>query len=179
MVDTGTERLEVIYGMLKDKEKLLSTIRNFEKQKIWIQPFPSWSILCEELIEYAVFLALEDFKHNKNIARKVNVEILLRFAGIDQIREAIRKFDIKEGEDIALIILNSQKEIKDIKEAFSNVSMNDIRKNSKTPPNLSKIKDLYGFTERYLKSIRKGRHITEKESIIRAVREQIGTLLIE
>lgn len=179
MVNNEDKKLELRYGILKNKEKLLGTIRRLEKQEIWIQPFPSWSILCKELIEYAVCLALEDFKQNKNIARKLNVEILLRFSGVDQIRDAIRKFDINEGEEITLVILNNKENIQDVKEVFRNDSVEDIRKHSKITPILSKIKALYGFTGRYLKSVRKGRQITERESIIRAVREQIGALLIK
>lgn len=179
MVNKEEKRLELRYGILKNKEKLLRTIRRLEKQEIWIQPFPSWSILCKELIEYAVCLALEDFKQNKNIARKLNVEILLRFSGVDQIKDAIRKFDINEGEEITLVILNNREEIQDVKESFRTISMKDIRENSKVKPDLSKIKALYGFTGRYLKSISEGRQITERESVIRAIREQIGVLLIK
>lgn len=175
------EYLGVLYGILKRKEALLEFIRRMERREIWIQPFPCWAVLNEKLLEYATFLAKKDFEKGINKARKLNVQILLRFTGDDQIRDAIQKLEIKNDQNLILAIVSKEESLKETKERIETKSIMDIlgKEDMNTTPDLKKIKLTFGFTPRYLSAICKSRERTDKEVIERALMEQMALLNIK
>lgn len=168
-----------MYGKVESKEDFLDFIREMEQDGIWIQPLPCWAVMDEELLEFAAFLAIKDHQKSAEIARKMNAQVLLRFAGTDQIRDAVKKFGIKDHQSVALVIVTeNEMGKKKVKRELKEKSIIELKTNNQSLPHvdLNKIRSLYGLTDRYLRAIQEGRDINRNKAIRLGLMEQMGLL---
>ncbi|NIQ07912.1 MAG: hypothetical protein GWO20_20000 [Candidatus Korarchaeota archaeon] len=170
-----------IYGSLLDKESLLETLREMERQNIWLQPFPCWVVLDKRLLKHAAYLAILDFQKETHIAQKLNVQTLLRFAGTTQIRDAINKFDVKEGEPIVIVLLAKEGIKQKIKKRLvrNGIISSRERKQLEAKVNLRGIQVVYDLSPRYVHAIRKGRGYSKKEALVMAIMEKMALLPLQ
>ncbi len=77
---------------LGDKSKISEIIDGWSRRSVWIQFIPSCLVISIRSIILAVQLALRDFIRGDNIARKLNLEIGLRYLARTQVREVLEIF---------------------------------------------------------------------------------------
>ncbi|MHA1616532.1 MAG: KEOPS complex subunit Cgi121 [Candidatus Njordarchaeales archaeon] len=94
----------ILYGVLRDVAMVETIISDFEKKRVYIALIPCWIVIDYEIMQYAIYIALKDFESGINRAKKPHIELLLRLAGKDQIRETLDFFKLREGEQYAIII---------------------------------------------------------------------------
>lgn len=137
-------------------------------------------ILNPEHVYFAVFYALEAFKQKANIARTLNLEILLKAAAEDQIREALSKIGLKKGRQdiVALTLAENQEEAekaaRTITERLAGHLSPDILK--PTPSKLESIARLFDITEERLKA--DSAYPDKEKALLNLIIEEIALTLI-
>lgn len=81
-----------------DREELISRVSKLEG----VQVFDADAIVHEDHIRFAFFHAIKAFEEEKNIARTLGLELLLRAAGTAQIETAIQAGGVKDPKNIII-----------------------------------------------------------------------------
>ncbi|MHA1590824.1 MAG: KEOPS complex subunit Cgi121 [Candidatus Njordarchaeales archaeon] len=100
--------LGFLFCIVRKRSKMEEIINYLESRNIFLALLPCWLIIDLKIILHAVNIVLKDFKMGENRAKKPNLELLLRLAGTDQIREAIKFFEIKESEKYVIVVFASK-----------------------------------------------------------------------
>ena len=105
-------------GDFSDVNKLLDKINNFsDKHNVVIQVFNADMIYGKDHLISAVFHAKRAMKRKTNTTNTLSMEILLYASGERQLKHAIPKMGIKEGNlSIAIVFTNDDVENKNIVE---------------------------------------------------------------
>ena len=103
---TGFENAKI-----EDVETLLKELQKIEKtHSTTIQLFNSNLIATKQHLYISAYHALKAFKEKRNIADKINMEIMLYASGQRQIGKAINLLGVKpENKQIAAIIITKEK----------------------------------------------------------------------
>lgn len=103
---TGFENAKI-----EDVETLLEELQKIEKtHSTTIQLFNSNLIATKQHLYISAYHALKAFKEKRNIADKINMEIMLYASGQRQIGKAINLLGVKpENKQIAAIIITKEK----------------------------------------------------------------------
>jgi len=159
-------------GHVKDSSKYIESVKDLEREGIFVQNFPCEYLLCEELLTIAANIAIRDFKLGENRAKKISTEFLLRLTGLSQIKEAFERFFDKE-EFVAYFVVFSLKkvnlELEYVKEKIRGV---DLRE-EKCEKNLNAIMKKYRVTENEIKSISRP-YLSNFEILKRVIIERIA-----
>ncbi|MFA4701329.1 KEOPS complex subunit Cgi121 [Pyrococcus kukulkanii] len=83
---------------------------------------------CPEEVTFATLLALKAFIQGRNKARTVKGEILLRLAGVRQIREAINLVGAREGENF-IVTFGTEDPCKLLAEILSKIGVVEVTLN--------------------------------------------------
>lgn len=98
--------------VVNDVDKAIRRILDYEGKGIWIQLIPSKLILSKRQLIFAISLAIDAWEKGFAISKKLNLEVLLRFLGKTQIRQAIGIFNkIQTTEYWVVIICDINKKI--------------------------------------------------------------------
>ncbi len=153
-----------LFGKMLKPEKIPDIVSHLEKNRIWVLFLPCWSILSEKHLQYAILLALRDFKLHENRAKKINIQLLLRFFGENQISKVLKKARIEKNEPVCLIIF-SEKNV-DVKEKLDTVVsllkktnlMADLTDKFICKPDINRIMKLYGITSDELHAVSRNKN---------------------
>ena len=157
---TGFENAKI-----EDVETLLEELQKIEKtHSTTIQLFNSDLIATKQHLYISAYHALKAFKEKRNIADKINVEIMLYASGQRQIGKAIKLLGVKpENKQIAAIIITKEKK------------ENNNKNNSKDHKNV--IKKLLQLLK--AKESQKVLEITEKKRNIILKKFNITEIMLE
>lgn len=89
-----TKNLYITKVFVQDAEKIIPLIGD---------DFQIVSGECWEEVAFAALLAVRSFERGTNHARTLGGELLLRLAGTLQIRDAIAKYGVKNGENYLVV----------------------------------------------------------------------------
>ena len=109
---TGFENAKI-----EDIETLFEELLKIEKaHSVTIQLINSDLIASKQHLQISAYHALKAFKEKRNIAEKINMEIMLYASGQRQIGKAINLLGIKtENQQIAAIIISKEKNNNDFR----------------------------------------------------------------
>ena len=173
---TGFENVKI-----ENVETLFEGLQKIEKaHSVTIQLFNSDLIATKQHLQISAYHALKAFKEKRNIAEKINMEIMLYASGQRQIGKAINLLGIKpENKQIAAIIITKEKN------NDSKVHKNVIKKllqllKAKESPKVLEITEKkrniickkFNITEKMLKAI-------TKEKTEKAINNTITELILE
>jgi len=149
--------LGYLCGKVKDKKKLIDSISTLEKKDIFILVIPCWSIIDYSHINHAILLALRDFKTQEIKARKISLQILLRFLGENQIAKALSKIEISDNDPICILVITTLKDMK-ILDHVKNILLEanavyNLTKDFICQPDLDKIKALYSIKKEEINAV--------------------------
>lgn len=178
---TGFENAKI-----EDIETLLKELQKIEKtHSTTIQLFNSDLIATKQHLYISAYHALKAFKEKRNIADKINMEIMLYASGQRQIGKAINLLGVKpENKQIAAIIITKEK-----KENNNKNNSKDHKNVIKKLLQLLKAKEsqkVLEITEKKRNIILKKFNITEKmleatakEKTEKALNKAITELILE
>ncbi|MFX0162995.1 MAG: KEOPS complex subunit Cgi121 [Candidatus Hodarchaeota archaeon] len=182
---TGFENVKI-----ENIETLFEELQKIEKtHSVTIQLFNSDLIATKQHLQISAYHALKAFKEKRNIAEKINMEIMLYASGQRQIGKAINLLGIKpENKQIAAIIItkeNKNNKSKDLENVIKKLLQ--ILKAKESPKVLEiteKKRNIickkFDITEKMLKATIKER--TEKainNAITELILEKIALLALE
>jgi len=156
--------LRTIYAILTNKRKFEEIIQESEKAGIFITVIPCDLVISDLHLQYSINAAIRDFKFEQNIAKKISMQILLRFLGERQINIALKKATFEEGADICLIFtaekhddISTNKIAENIiKKAKSTGALEKISLTKRCRPDLEKIIEIYDIVSEELEAISRG-----------------------
>jgi KEOPS complex subunit Cgi121 len=187
---TGFENAKI-----EDVETLLEELQKIEKtHSTTIQLFNSDLIATKQHLYISAYHALKAFKEKRNIADKINMEIMLYASGQRQIGKAINLLGVKpENKQIAAIIITKEKKDDDNNNKNSKDHKNVIKKllqllKAKESPKVLEITEKkrniilkkFNITEKMLEATAKEK--TEKtlnKAITELILEKIALLALE
>jgi KEOPS complex subunit Cgi121 len=173
---TGFENVKI-----EDVETLFEELQKIEKAHcVTIQLFNNNLIATKQHLQISAYHALKAFKEKRNIAEKINMEIMLYASGQRQIGKAINLLGIKpDNKQIAAIIITKEKN-NDIK-VHENVKKKLLKiLKAKESPKVLEITEKkrniickkFNITEKMLKAI-------TKEKTEKAINNAITELILE
>ncbi len=98
-------RYRIIFA-IADRKKLLDAVLEFEKRGVWIQYIPCEFVVSRRVLDIATVLALRDLNRGKMVARKLNLQVALRYFGRTQVRDVIPLLETSRGSKFAIIIIS-------------------------------------------------------------------------
>jgi len=174
---------------IEDIETIFKELQKIEKaHSVTIQLFNSHLIATKQHLQISAYHALKAFKEKRNIAEKINMEIMLYASGQRQIVKAINILGIKpENKQIAAIIIskenNNNRKVHEnvIKKLIQALNAKESRKVLEiTEKKRIIIRKKFNITEKMIKAITKEK--TEKainNAITELILEKIALLALE
>jgi KEOPS complex subunit Cgi121 len=154
-------------GNISDLDKFLKQIGNFsQKNKVTIQAFDADTIFGKDHLVSAVEHAVRAMNRKTNTTNSLEMEILLYASGERQLKLAIPKMGVKEGNvNVAFAIVDktSEKSVNEMLKMLSLVRDDKILEGSKDT--LKK----FGITEDEIKTVTKAKYgdlILEKVAMV-------------
>ena len=136
-----------IKGQKNIDHKFLEDLRK-KYSKLQIQAISSQFILNSNHLEKILLISLESEKKQILLSKKLETDILMRFALTSQISDAIKKVGIKSKSNFILIAIGTQNSLNSLNTEISSISIPLFSKN-----NSSFLKKQFKITKKQIDSI--------------------------
>lgn len=160
---------------LEDRNRIPNIIDEWNRRGCWVQFIPACLTISAKSIILATRLALRDFIRGNNIARKLSLEIGLRFLARTQVREVLEI--LKSIVDICYwMIIVSKRNVKSIMEQIIDQKRIRVKDSSSciSRADLGLIAKVYKINEDMLEEICKTRGLSRHEALERIIMEKIA-----
>ena len=160
--------------ILKNIDKLL---KDLKASNCLVVIFQASQVISLKQILFAAISAILAFKSGTNIARKLDVEILVRLSCENQIDEAIKKISVdRETKDVGICILSrSEEELQEfsgkLTELIDGLEFND--EDLRTIDRINAAKNFYKITDEEINSVQAG---DLYEAVLLLILERIATV---
>ena len=174
--DLGGYRYLIVYSSI-DTGRIIDCILKFERKGVWIQFLPCEYVVSRRVVEISVILAIRDFLRGENIAKKLNLEIALRFFARTQVSEVIEILRCTLSQNVVLVIVCKCEPREVLRELMDSRIVLEV-KEQEVEGNIDKILAIYGFDRRAVECQSRVRGLDFVETLEKFVLEKMATRFV-
>jgi len=164
---------KIIFGGV-DRKKFVEEMLRLEKKNIWIQYIPCAYVICRRALEIATTYAIKDYFHKKMIARKLNLQVALRYFGMTQVRDVISILEGTEDDKVAIIIISEDAD-KVVAELCKRGIIRSLVDENECRADIARIIRIFGLSEDIIRSQSEARQLNLVDILERFIIENIAT----